>query len=123
MPPSETTLTPADSVERHESADRQCPTDWEHASKIQRAESTGWRVFRQTPDTFEVLVVDFASGSYFFLADVAATIWSCIGDGIDFQTLMTVITDQYDVPREDARADLLSFLTNLLALGLVTLDE
>ncbi len=67
----------------------------------------------------DVAMMDMDSGKYFVLADVAASIWERLSEPVRPAVLCEALTEVYDVPMEQCRADVLAFLENAHAKGLV----
>ena len=53
------------------------------------------------------------------LNDVSKVIWQCLEQETDVGSVVTALTDAFDVSREEARTDILEFLDKLRALQLL----
>lgn len=53
------------------------------------------------------------------LNDVSKVIWQCLEQETDVESVVTALTDAFDVSREEAQADILEFLDQLRALQLL----
>ena len=67
----------------------------------------------------EVAMLDMESGKYFVLAEVAASIWERLSEPVRPAVLCAALTDLYEVSLEQCRAEVLAFLENAHAKGLV----
>lgn len=67
----------------------------------------------------DVAMMDMESGTYFVLAEVAASIWQRLSEPVRPAVLCAALTEIYDVPLDQCRADVLAFLKNAHARGLV----
>ena len=66
-----------------------------------------------------VAMMDMESGKYFVLADVAASIWERLAEPVRPAALCAALTDIYQVSLDQCRAEVLAFLENAHAKGLV----
>lgn len=53
------------------------------------------------------------------LNDVSKTIWECLEQGCDLESVVTAVTDAFDVSAEEAQADIQEFCDKLRALQLL----
>ncbi|MDE3151002.1 MAG: PqqD family protein [Gemmatimonadota bacterium] len=67
----------------------------------------------------EMVVLNLADGVYYGLDAVGAHVWRLLGVPRTVRALVDEIVSQFDVDRERCHADLLSFLADLNAHGLV----
>jgi hypothetical protein len=67
----------------------------------------------------EVAMLDMESGKYFVLAEVAASIWERLSEPVRPAALCAALTELYEVSLEQCRAEVLAFLENAHAKGLV----
>ena len=67
----------------------------------------------------EVAMMDMQSGKYFVLAEVAASIWERLSEPVRPAVLCEALTSIYEVSPEQCRAEVLAFLENAHAKGLV----
>ena len=68
----------------------------------------------------ETVLLDLASGMYFGLEGVGNSIWESISAGRSLAETAKSIVAEYDVDEEQARADVIEFVTTLLECGLLT---
>ncbi len=64
-------------------------------------------------------MLDMESGKYFVLAEVAVSIWERLSEPVRPAALCAALTDLYEVSLEQCRAEVLAFLENAHAKGLV----
>ena len=55
------------------------------------------------------------------LNDVSRVIWECLASGSDLPGMVTAVTDAFEVSPEEARADIMDFVSKLRTANL--LDE
>ena len=67
----------------------------------------------------DTVLLDLASGMYFGLDGVGNSIWESISEGRSLADTAEAIVAEYDVTEEQARADVIEFVTNLLECGLL----
>ena len=65
------------------------------------------------------VLIDLESGKVFSLNGVGAKIWTKIEEGLAFEALLDSLAHDYDVPREQLRSDLATFVGELEKKGLV----
>ncbi len=53
------------------------------------------------------------------LNDVSKRIWTCLEQKTDLESIVTAVTDDFEVSPEQARADILEFLNKLRAAQLL----
>lgn len=53
------------------------------------------------------------------LNDVSKTIWECLEHQTDLESIVTALTDRFEVSPEEARADTLDFLNQLRNMQLL----
>jgi hypothetical protein len=92
------------------------------------AELSGFRFARSHDVTHTVLdgeavLLDLDSGVYYTLNRVGTAIWELLGDDRPVETIVAAIREQFDVPEEVARRDLLALLRRLRDEGLVVVTE
>lgn len=68
----------------------------------------------------DVIALDLDSSTYFSTNHTGAILWHAMVDGATVGSLLTLLEDSFDVPRENARADVNAFLKLLQANGLLT---
>ena len=85
-----------------------------HESVVARApEALGAEVGR------EVVLMSVERGAYFALDPVGAEVWSRLGEPIAVRALCASLTHAYDVDADACAADVLPFLEELRAAGLL----
>lgn len=67
----------------------------------------------------ETVLLDLASGVYFGIDEVGTRIWTALRDGKTLSETVDVIVSEYDVGRPQAEGDVVAFVTELEARGLV----
>jgi hypothetical protein len=67
----------------------------------------------------EVVVLDLATSRYLSLNATAAQLWRHIADGADTDSLVEGLVSDYGVPRDQADADVTTFVTQCRELGLL----
>lgn len=88
------------------------------ADRIVRSEEPVW-----SPAGDEVVMLSVAKGKYYGLNDIAAAIWERIERPIGVGELCDSLRRMYKVSREECEADVLPFLEQLLAKGLLRIAE
>jgi hypothetical protein len=68
----------------------------------------------------ETVLLDLESGTYFGLDGVGKRIWESIGKGLTLGDTVAVIEAEYEVEKDQARADVVEFVRDLIERGLVT---
>lgn len=53
------------------------------------------------------------------LNNVSRILWTCLEQGTDIDTMVTALTDAFDVSADEARADILEFVDQLRTLQLL----
>lgn len=71
----------------------------------------------------ETVILDMASSNYIGLNPVATRIWELIEQEISFTTLCEKLVAEYDVPENSCRADILSFLQEMLDNHLISIQQ
>lgn len=71
----------------------------------------------------ETVLLDLASGLYFGLDGVGKLVWESLADGKSLAETANVVSAEYDVDAERARADVVTFVDELVARGLLVLDR
>jgi hypothetical protein len=67
-----------------------------------------------------VLVLDLKTSLYFGMTGTAARIWQLLEAGRAQDDIIGTLSREYDAPRDAIAADVESFLSDLIARGLVT---
>ena len=70
----------------------------------------------------EAAVLNLATGVYYGLDKVGATIWQHLQTPTAVTTICTALTAEYEIDEDTASADLLSFLDDMMNEGLVELS-
>lgn len=72
----------------------------------------------------ETVLLNLASGTYFGLNETGTLIWDLIEeDSITLDAICDAIEDEYEIPREDAEADVISLVEQLVENGLLTVED
>ena len=83
-------------------------------SRVQRREDVPWKTLDGV-----VMLLDLASGDFFELDDVGSRIWEGLDGRRTVADQAAVVADAYDVSLERARSDVIAFLADLDAKGLI----
>ncbi len=67
----------------------------------------------------ELVMMDATAGTYYGLNSVGAEIWRLLETPTSIQDLCTSLTHSFEVPPERCRSEVLQFLEQLQAKGLV----
>lgn len=70
----------------------------------------------------EVIALDLRTSRYLGLNPTAALLWQHIIDGATEQALVDRLTGEYEVDRDQAKADVRGFIEDLTARGLLVSD-
>ncbi len=71
----------------------------------------------------ETVILDMASSNYIGLNPVATRIWELIEPGISFAGLCDRLIAEYDISEDSCRADILSFLQEMLDNHLIDAQQ
>ena len=71
----------------------------------------------------ETVLLDLASGMYFGIDGVGRRIWESVAAGMNCGDIALAIASEYDVELDQARDDVLEFLSSLAERGLVLADQ
>jgi hypothetical protein len=71
----------------------------------------------------DVVILDLASSSYLGLENVGATVWDMLAEPRSVGELETDLAAVYEVDPRDLSRDLRPFLEDLVARGLLVLDD
>lgn len=89
-----------------------------------------WSVaVRITPDVLhqemggETVLLNLANEKYFGLDLVGTRVWQLLNETQSANDVVTRLTEEYDVPTEQLRADVERLITELVAAGLVSIGE
>ena len=67
----------------------------------------------------ETVLLDLESGMYFGLDGVGKRIWESISEGNSLNETAAIIAAEFEVDKERAQADLITFVSDLLERGLL----
>lgn len=67
----------------------------------------------------ETVLLSMKTARYYGLADVGARIWSLLQNPVSVSEISDVIAREYEVSREQCEADVMRFLEELVAHGLI----
>jgi hypothetical protein len=70
----------------------------------------------------ESIMLDMASGYYFGLDPVGARIWQLLSQTSSFAEIVERLAQEYDVTPEQAESDLVRFVEELKANGLLNVE-
>jgi hypothetical protein len=76
-----------------------------------------WMTHERLDD--QVMMINLETGAYFALERPAADCWTALSDGADFDTIVTEIVTHFDVPLDQAEADLDVFIASLIDESIV----
>ena len=68
----------------------------------------------------ETVLLDLESGMYFGLDLVGKRIWEAIGEGLTLGEIAAIIVSEYEVEVNQAQADVIEFIGDLVERGLLT---
>lgn len=71
----------------------------------------------------EVVILSIDSGKYYNLDAVGSRIWALVEAPLSIAALHELLVGEFDVDRETCREDLLSFLRELHACGLLQISD
>ncbi len=94
------------------------PTPIDVASVIERAPD---QLATEVAD--EVVLLGLRNSRYFGLDGVGADVWRWLEQPMRFDALVDAVLAEYDVEQEPARVDLVAFLRELEAEGLVVIGK
>jgi len=67
----------------------------------------------------ETVLLDLSSGIYFGLDGVGKRIWESVAEGNDLGQVVAVIVTEFEVDEEQAQADVIEFVSDLVERGLL----
>ena len=67
----------------------------------------------------ETVMMSIANGAYFGIGGIGSRVWDLLETPNDLDTLVAMITAEYDVDDATCRADLVGFLSDLNRAGLI----
>ncbi|MFA6167279.1 MAG: PqqD family protein [Gemmatimonadaceae bacterium] len=70
----------------------------------------------------EVVILGMKEGMYFSVSGVAARVWALLQTPRRLEDIVVTLTSEYDVPADECTADVLAFVEELAARGLVVRD-
>lgn len=68
----------------------------------------------------EIAILSLGTKLYFGLTEVGATIWQALETPQDFQSIVAIVSTEYDVSPDQCRADVSAFLQALHERGLLS---
>ena len=71
----------------------------------------------------EVVVLDLNSGTYYGLDELGARIWTLIEQPASLPAIRETIMSEYEVDAETCERDILAFLNQMQAAGLVEVGD
>ena len=71
----------------------------------------------------EIVILDLKSGTYFGLDAVGALVWSLIEQPAPLVAIRDAIMSEYDIDAEACERDILAFLNQMQAAGLVEISN
>lgn len=82
-------------------------------------------ILRQSPDVVSCkldggnALLDLTSSSYYRLNSTAATVWDCIGEGMNKRQIVEQLLIEYDVDHDQCAADVDAIVDSFLEAGLI----
>ena len=67
----------------------------------------------------ELVLMDAGSGSYFSFEEVGTQVWQALAAPVQVAAVCELLAAHYEAPIEQIQADVLAFLEDLLARGLI----
>jgi len=67
----------------------------------------------------EAVLLDLRSGRYFGLNGTGARVWASLKEGLEREQIAVVLTDEFEVTLDRARADVDAFIAALTERGLI----
>jgi hypothetical protein len=67
----------------------------------------------------ETVLLDLKTGMYFGLDGVGKRIWEAISEGLTLGEIAAVIVSEYEVEEDQAQADVIGFVSDLVERGLL----
>jgi PqqD family protein of HPr-rel-A system len=71
----------------------------------------------------EAVLLDLRSGKYFGLNGTGARVWALLKDGLERPEIAKVLTEEFEVDEDRARADVDAFIAALTDRGLIRRAE
>jgi hypothetical protein len=71
----------------------------------------------------EGVVLDLGSGHYFGLDPVALRVWQLVAEGLTLRAIRARLLEEFEAPESSLDADLLAFVRDLVARGLVAFAD
>jgi len=71
----------------------------------------------------ETVLLNLNNENYFGLDEVGTRVWQVLGETQSANDVVSRLTEEYDVPTEQLRADVARLISELAAAGLVSLAE
>jgi hypothetical protein len=67
----------------------------------------------------ETVILDLASSTYFGIDETGTRIWQLLKEGMDLQQIHELMLEEYEVSPDALETDILAFVSQLQAAGLV----
>jgi hypothetical protein len=71
----------------------------------------------------DIVILNIATQNYVGLDDIGSAIWGLLDEPRRVDDICRAMAERYDGPPEDIRADVLTFLGELVAEGLIVVAE
>jgi len=71
----------------------------------------------------EVVMMNVALGLYSWLDDIGSEIWNLLESPRQVSEICEILMGRYDVKENECQTDVLAFLKDIVAKGIVTVDE
>ena len=71
----------------------------------------------------EAVVLDLDDGQYYGLNSVGTRLWQLLSQGASLSAICNALVAEFEVGRDEVRADVDAFLAELIEKGLVILEE
>jgi len=71
----------------------------------------------------EAVILDLNTSNYFGLEEVGCRFWQLVEEHGDFESVVNIMAEEYEVSREQLRKDLLELKESLLSAGLLVEAE
>jgi hypothetical protein len=91
--------------------------NWKY-DRLRCADAVHARLFDE-----ELIILDLSKGEYFSLDPLGARLWAGLGAGRTVEQIAEEVVTEYDVPLEQAMADLVALGDELVDRGLLVSDD
>ncbi len=71
----------------------------------------------------ELVVLDLKSNAYYGLDETGASIWATLAEGLDLDTTILRLAEEFDAPRSEIDADVRELVEKLVAAGLLVVQD